>query len=60
MLAGQLNPHWLMPVQPQPVQPSGAVGQAQLLLQVICWHELKQPAEVLLPGAQAPSPPQAP
>jgi len=44
----------------QPVQASGAVGQAQLLLQVICWHELKQPTEVLLPGAQAPSPEQAP
>jgi len=42
------------------MQPSGAVGQVQLELQVICWHELKQPVEVLLPGAQAPSPVQAP
>jgi len=60
MLAGQLNPHWLVPEHPQPVQASGAVGQAQPLLHVICWHELKQPADVLLPGAHAPSPPHVP
>jgi hypothetical protein len=60
VLAGQLKPQAVVVEHEQPVHESGAAGQLQLLPQVMVWQLLKQPAEVLEPGAQAPWPPQAP